>query len=172
MELTGFSARFGEKVVFDRANFAFPDRGVTLLAGESGIGKTTLLRALFAKYPESGFLFQEDRLLEWRTARQHMLDVMPRPDEAKAARMLELVELSGEAERYPRELSGGMRRRLALGRCLALGGEVLLLDEPFAGVDVPRQERILARIRQLGKPVILTGHGKELEEWCDHLIRL
>lgn len=172
MEVRDLTVRFGEKVVFDRAAFSFPEEGVTLLGGESGIGKTTLLRALFEKYPDCAFLFQEDRLLPWRRAEENILDVMDTPDRAAARRWLELVELEGEGERYPRELSGGMSRRLALGRCLALGGRAYLLDEPFAGVDTARAERILKRIRKLGVPVILTGHSPELREWVDHIIEL
>lgn len=172
MELRDLTVRFGDKVVFDRANFTFPDRGVTLLSGESGVGKTTLLRALLNWYPECAFLFQEDRLLPWRRVEEHILDVMGKPDREKARAFLALVELEGEEDRYPRELSGGMRRRLALGRCLALGGRAYLLDEPFAGVDLERAERILNRIRRLDRPVILTGHTSELKTWADYEIQL
>lgn len=172
MELRNLTVRFGEKTLFDGADFTFPDTGVTLLSGASGIGKTTLLRALFEAYPDCAFLFQEDRLLPWRTAEEHILDVMEAPDKAAAAGWLAMVELDGEEKRYPRELSGGMRRRLALGRCLALGGRAYLLDEPFAGVDIQRAERILSRIRALGVPVILTGHSPELKDWCDRAISL
>ncbi len=137
------------------------------------MGKTTLLRALFAAYPaDSAFLFQEDRLLPWRTVAQHLTDVMPPARRGEASRWLELVELTGEERSYPAQLSGGMARRLALGRCLALPSTRLLLDEPFAGVDLPRQERILERIKALGKAVVMTGHSPELERWADHVIQL
>ena len=173
MELRDLSVRFGDKVVFDHRDFTIPDSGLTLLTGPSGVGKTTLLNALFAKCPrDTAYHFQEDRLLPWRTVRQHLTDVMARRCWEEIPDILDLVELAGEEDRYPAELSGGMARRLALGRCLALGGRRYLLDEPFAGVDLPRQERILRGLRALGKPILLTGHQGELGNWVDQVITL
>lgn len=172
MELRDLTVAYGEKVVFDHRDFEFPDRGLALLTGPSGIGKTTLLRALLAKYPDSAFLFQEDRLFPRRTARQQLLDVMEKPDRAKAEELLALVELEGEGDSYPTQLSGGMARRLALARCLALGGARYLLDEPFAGVDGPLQLRILERLKALGKPIVLATHNEALIPHADGVVKL
>ena len=65
-----------------------------------------------------------------------------------------------------------MARRLALARCAALGGEALLLDEPFAGVDPQRAERMLERLRGLGVPVVLATHQPQVLAACDRLIAL
>ena len=172
MEIRDLTVRYGEKVVFDHRDFSIPDQGLTLLSGPSGVGKTTLLKALFERCPAAAFLFQEDRLLPWRTVAQHLTDVMPKSRRGEVPDLLALVELTGEEDSYPHQLSGGMARRLALARCLALGGERYLLDEPFAGVDLPRQRRILEGLRALGKPVLLTGHGGELEAWVDQVLTL
>lgn len=173
MELRDISVRFGDKVVFDHRDFTIPDRGVTVLTGPSGVGKTTLLKALLEAYPkDTAFLFQEDRLFPWRTVEQHLTDVMDKSRWGEAPGILKLVELEGEERSYPAALSGGMARRLALGRCLALGGERYLLDEPFAGVDPARAERIVKGLRALEKPVVLTAHQTELLQWADQVVEL
>ena len=176
------TVRFGEKTVMEHFSLSISDRGITALSGPSGCGKTTLLRVLAGLQPTEGgrvvvpehpvLLFQEDRLLPWRTVGQHITDVLPRARRGEEARWLSLVELQGEAGAMPCTLSGGMGRRLALARALACGGGLYLLDEPFAGVDIPRAARIMERIRGLGSPVLLSGHEAELIGLCDHVVHL
>lgn len=177
------NARFsyGNKVIFRDFSLELPKTGITALQGPSGCGKTTLLRLLTGlERLESGeitgissrdaaFLFQENRLLSWRNVRQHITDVMPRTSSVPPEFYLELVELGEEGRSLPRELSGGMGRRLALARCLALERPVLLLDEPFAGVDPERAKRILSRIRNLGKTVILVSHQEAILAETDRI---
>lgn len=171
---------FGEKEILRDFALTLPECGITVLRGPSGCGKTTLLRVLAGleildsgevqgiSPEETAFLFQENRLLPWRTVRQHITDVLPRSRWGETERWLALVELEGEGESFPAQLSGGMARRLALARCLALGGKLYLLDEPFAGVDPERAQRILARLRQLETPVVLVSHEEFLR--ADHTI--
>jgi ABC-type nitrate/sulfonate/bicarbonate transport system ATPase subunit len=180
--LEHITVRFGEKTVLEQFSAVLPERGITALAGPSGCGKTTLLRVLAGLQPvDAGrvalpgracLLFQEDRLLPWRTAGEHIADVLPRARRGEVPRWLALAELEGEAQRYPAELSGGMGRRLALARCLACGGEVLLLDEPFTGVDLPRAARIMARIRALEVPVLLSSHQPEILAQCSQVLEV
>ena len=181
--LEGVTVAFGERTVLDRVDAALPESGVTVLSGPSGRGKTTLLRVLAGlQKPDAGrvtvrpeevaLLFQEDRLFPWRTARQHIEDVLPRARRGEWARWLSLVELDGEGASRPAALSGGMRRRLALARTLALGGRWYLLDEPFTGVDQARAERILERIRSLGTPALLASHEAFVLERADRVISL
>lgn len=178
------SLSYGEKEVLKNFSLQLPQKGITALRGPSGCGKTTLLRLLGGlERPASGriegispgqtaFLFQENRLFPWRSVEQHLADVMPRPDRAKARALLELVELSGEEGRYPRELSGGMGRRLALARALALERQLLLLDEPFAGVDPARAVRIMKRLKGSGYAAILVSHEDRITETADRVIDL
>ena len=170
--------------MLDRFSLEIPKSGLTALSGPSGCGKTTLLRVIAGlETPEAGtvsgitpkqtaFLFQEDRLLPWRTVGQHITDVLPRARRGELSDWLAFAELSGEENTYPAALSGGMARRLALARCAALGGDLLLLDEPFAGVDAERTARIINRLRQLGLPVILSSHQAPVLAACDAIIPL
>lgn len=182
IELKELTLSYGEKLVLDRFSAELPDAGVIGLTGPSGCGKTTLLRALGGLVkPISGeirgldpertaFLFQENRLLPWRTAEQQVADVLPRERRGEAGEWLKLVELEGEGAAKPSELSGGMARRLAIARCAALGCGVLLLDEPFAGVDGERALRILGRLRRQSGLIILVSHEEPVLAACDRVI--
>lgn len=181
MEVKDLHVSFGDKAVLSRFSLTLPDRGITALSGPSGCGKTTLLRVMAGLERGGGtvslpgraaLLFQEDRLLPWLTAEQNIAAVLPRPLRSEAGRFLALTELEEEGGAYPGELSGGMGRRLSLARALALGREVLLLDEPFTGVDLPRASRILDRIRALEVPVVLTSHEPGILALCDTVFSL
>ena len=175
---------FGDKAVLDRFSLTIPDRGVTALTGPSGCGKTTLLRVLAGlEQPQSGsvegvspreaaILFQDDRFLPWRTLEQHLTDVLSKEDRGRVPALLALVELEGEERSLPAALSGGMGRRLALARCLALPARLYLLDEPFAGVDLPRALRILDRLKDLHTPVLLVSHEPAVLAAADNVIEL
>lgn len=184
IKLENITLRYGGKLVLDRFSLELPGRGFTALSGPSGCGKTTLLRVLAGlAAPECGtvsgidpartaFLFQEDRLLPWRTVRQHIADVLPRARRGEVGKWLAFAEMEGEGDAYPAGLSGGMARRLALARCAALGGELLLLDEPFAGVDPARTARMLERLRALDVPVVLASHQSQVLSACERMIAL
>jgi sulfonate transport system ATP-binding protein len=128
------------------------------LVGASGCGKTTLLRiiaGLDQQYrgevrwngtpvtgpsPERGLLFQEDSLFPWMTVEQNLAFALPKrlgPDERRRAvqEALQLIDLEVFADKYPEKLSGGMLRRVALARTLIPKPQLLMLDEPFTGVD-------------------------------------
>lgn len=173
---------YGEKTVLRDLSLKLPDEGITAICGPSGCGKTTLLRILGGLerlqsgsvtgiLPEqTAFLFQENRLLPWRTAEQHITDVLPREKRAEAAIWLDIVELGSEKTAFPSSLSGGMCRRLALARCLALGGKVLLLDEPFAGIDTERAKRILSRLRERNVPILMVSHEESVLASADRIV--
>ena len=184
IQIEGLSLAYGDKRVLEDFSLSLPDRGVTALSGPSGCGKTTLLRVLAGlQRPDAGrltgldpartvLLFQENRLLPWRTVEQQLTDVLPRPRRDEAARLLALAGLTGEQEHLPAALSGGMARRLALVRALALGRRYLLLDEPFTGVDAPRAEALMAAVRAAGTPVLLAAHERHTLSLADTVVYL
>lgn len=184
IQVENVTLRYGDKLVLDRFSLEISGEGLTALSGPSGCGKTTLLRVMAGlEKPESGavsgvdpartaFLFQEDRLLPWRTAERQIADVLPRSRREEAGRWLAFAELEEEGDAYPAALSGGMARRLALARCAALGGELLLLDEPFAGVDAERTARMLERLRALNIPAVLATHQPQVLAACDRIFSL
>lgn len=181
IEVKNLSLAYGEKAVLKNFSLELPDKGVIGFTGPSGSGKTSLLRTLAGLVrPDSGgitgldagqtaFLFQENRLLPWRTVEQHITDVLPRERRGETEQWLALAELEGENRSYPLSLSGGMARRLAVARCAALGGEVLLLDEPFTGVDTERAVRMLTRLKELGKTILLVSHEELILAACDRV---
>lgn len=182
MRVENLTVRYGNKTVLDNIMLTIPEEGLTFLSGPSGIGKTTLLRVLSGltvpqegKVERSGpavMLFQEDRLFPGLTALEQVETVLPKSRRGEALGWLELVELSDDRDKTPGELSGGMARRLALSRALAVEGELWLLDEPFAGVDRERACRILERLKALNRPMLLTGHDPDLAKQCDRTITL
>ena len=184
MRCEDLTLSFGDKRVLDHFSLELPLRGITALRGPSGCGKTTLLRVLTGlERPQGGqvrglspgdtaILFQENRLFPWRTVEQHLTDILPREERGRADNLLSLVELSEERSSYPGSLSGGMGRRLALARCLALHARLYLLDEPFAGVDLPRALRILDRLRETDRAFLLVSHEEPILSRADQVLTL
>jgi NitT/TauT family transport system ATP-binding protein len=138
------------------------------LVGPSGSGKSSLLRAAIGLQPplkgtidpevapsEIGILFQDDALLPWKTARENValgltLNGMPRQQaREQAERWLERLALAGFGDRFPRHLSGGQRKRVALAQVLARAPKLLLMDEPFASLDAIVRTRIIQDVAEL-----------------------
>jgi NitT/TauT family transport system ATP-binding protein len=160
-----------------------------VIVGPSGCGKSTLLdllgglatptagRILVDGRPitgpglDRGVVFQQYALLPWRTAQGNVefgleaKNVPRRERVAKAREYLGLVGLESFADRYPHELSGGMKQRVAIARSLAFDPEVLLMDEPFAALDAQTrdglQDELLRIWERTGKTVVFITHGIE-----------
>ena len=172
MKITDLCVSFGDKKVLDHFSSEFGP-GITLLTGPSGYGKTTLLHTIAGLItPDSGeitgrperisLMFQEDRLFPWLNALQNIQIVCD--DKELAMKLLSAVELEKEALSRPESLSGGMRRRVSFARALAFPADLLLLDEPFKGMDLPLIRRLAPLIQNLTIPVILSSHSPEEQE--------
>lgn len=175
IELVDVYKRFGAQMVLRGVNWQIGAGEQWLLSGASGIGKTTLLRIVTGlEKPDSGavlceedirfaMVFQEDRLLEARSALENVLLVCQGRQDAPRARAL-LAELLPEGtpeDRAVAQLSGGMRRRVALARALAAQSDVLVLDEPFTGLDEQTRARAASCIERHrdGRALLLAAHG-------------
>lgn len=179
VDIKNLSFNYGEKEVLSHFNLRVRKGERLCIKAPSGFGKTTLLRLICGlEKPQSGsveippetkisVVFQEDRLLPWLSVEKNLLFVMENADEAlvkkKAKECLSAVELAEEAKSFPAALSGGMARRAALARALAAEWNLLLLDEPFSGIDQAKKEKIASFMRRQfeGKTVILVSHDPE-----------
>ena len=176
LELNQIDVAFGSKKVLKNASLSVPAAARVALMGPSGCGKTTLLRvALGLQIPDTGTVenrfsrpaavFQEPRLLPWRSAKENVnLVLSDGPEtEKEASEWLERVDLAEAAGLFPAELSGGMLQRLSLARALAYGPDLLVLDEPFKGLDEALRGRMLALIAQTTPQcaILLATHSEE-----------
>jgi NitT/TauT family transport system ATP-binding protein len=175
----------GAEPVLEGAGLELAAGQFVSLVGPSGSGKSSLLRAVMGLQEisagsihtdgldpnEIGILFQDDALLPWRTAIQNVaLGLRLRGADERAATAeaeiwLERLGLKGLESRYPRELSGGQRKRVALAQVLALKPRLLLMDEPFASLDAIVRARVTQDVVDLvesqGIGVLLVTHDLE-----------
>ncbi len=172
LKIINISKEFNGKTVLNNFSAVIEPKGMTAFFGGSGCGKTTLLKIIMGLItPDSGLVegidglklaavFQEDRLLEWATAADNVMFVMKKKDKKKALELLELMLIDEAAAKRASELSGGMKRRLALARALAVTSDLLILDEPFSGLDDKTKAHVMNIIKRYGQKqtVIFVSH--------------
>jgi NitT/TauT family transport system ATP-binding protein len=184
MRVRDLTISYGSEPVLEGVNLAVGDGRFVSLVGPSGSGKSSLLRAVIGlQQPLSGtvetnlarsqlgILFQDDALLPWKTARDNValglsFNGMERSKAlAEAEAWLERLDLVGFGDRFPRHLSGGQRKRVALAQVLALKPKLILMDEPFASLDAIVGARVVrdvvALVERGGISVLLVTHDLE-----------
>ena len=186
LELKDVSVSFGEHAVLTGCSLHLAPGERIALMGPSGCGKTTLLRiALSLQMPDDGTVvlharkpaavFQEPRLLPWLTALENVNLVLSDAAETlpAARRWLKRMELADAAGMYPHELSGGMQQRVSLARALSVTPDLLVLDEPFRGLDAALRTQITETVAsvlsdttasdpaQPGTALLLATHSEE-----------
>jgi len=154
LEFTQVTKSFSKRVILDNISFRLENSRVLAILGPSGIGKTTILRlaagtlksdtgAVLSDHQRVGYIFQEPRLLPWRSALANVALVLKgskvltgKDQVERAMLMLKRLGLEGFENHYPAQLSGGMRQRVAIARAFVIEPGLLLMDEPFTGLDL------------------------------------
>ncbi len=194
VEFKSISKKYKKLPVIKDLSFTAPADRITVILGPSGAGKTTVLRLIAGlERPESGELYFNDRLVSSRknileprkrkigivfqdlalwphwTNLQNIMFVINNRNrntrKEKACKLLEMVHLKDKATKYPSELSGGEKQRIAIVRALASDPEILLLDEPFSNLEKSLRERLLEEFKLLissrNITVIYVTHNQE-----------
>lgn len=184
-----FASDDREVVALKDINLDIPSGQFVCLLGPSGCGKSTLLNAIAGfslpssgsiaadgkvvngPGPERGMVFQEYALFPWMTVEKNIAFGLEIKGQSKSqieqtvSALLQKLGLSDFRQRYPKDLSGGMRQRVAIARVLALDSPILLMDEPFGALDAltrrSLQDELLRIWSELGKTVIFVTHSIE-----------
>lgn len=191
LDFQGVRIELGGREILSPIDFSVAAGEFVCVIGPSGCGKTTLLRAAAGFLPPSGgqvlragqpvsgpsrevaFVFQDygRALLPWRSVAGNIALALEAAGVAKAdrpariAHVLETVGLSGHADRFPAQLSGGMQQRVQIARCLAQQPQIMLMDEPFGALDAMTreslQDEVSRLVRQTGLTVLFVTHDLE-----------
>jgi NitT/TauT family transport system ATP-binding protein len=174
--------KFDSQTVFENLNLDIPLNRTTVLSGPSGSGKTTMLRMIagldrdytgsVTGVPDTiSFMFQEDRLLPWKDVKGNiefvLKDIMDKTEiDTAIKKIIDGVQLTGHENKKPSELSGGMKRRVALARAFCYPSKLVILDEPFNGLDAQLKNDMAGLFDRLfiktGKTAIIVTHDTEV----------
>lgn len=184
MKISNLTKKFGSKVIFENFNFEFKEKNITYIIGESGSGKTTLLRIIagldkdyqgnIEKNDSISYVFQEPRLFPSINVSEN-ISISSETSKYTVTELLDMLELTGEAESSISSLSGGMKMRVALARALYNDSDIFLMDEPFSALDEDLKSRILPKVFKLlkDKTVIIVSHNlDEANNYADTILNL
>lgn len=181
VDIKGLTLAFGQHILFNQFDFAIKQGRWLALLGASGIGKSTLLRAIAGLEQEAilqgniscigkiAWLAQQDSLYPWLSVLdnvqlyQHLTHSKNEHSRQKALHLLEQVNMSAHLHKPCYQLSGGQRQRVALARTMMLDADIILLDEPFSGLDAITRYQLQRLTCQLfaEKTLILITHDPQ-----------
>ncbi len=182
--LTSVSKNFDGKSVLKNVSFTFKSGETTCIKGASGCGKTTLLRIIagleekdsgtISGVPEKiSYVFQEDRLCEDFSAVSNIMAVIGHALKKDMVQQhLKELGLGSSMNKPVRELSGGMKRRVAIARAVCYDSELLILDEPFKGLDVKLRQSVMDYIKSHanGRTIICVTHDPAEAEYMGGML--
>ncbi|WP_039657248.1 ABC transporter ATP-binding protein [Clostridium tyrobutyricum] len=171
---------YNQNSVFHDFNIEFQNHKINIVLGTSGCGKTTLLNIIagidkdykgqvVVDRNSISYMFQEDRLLPNKTVLENIIFVLKshmkkEQFENIANKYVKIMELEKFKYKFPYELSGGMKRRVALGRTIAYNNNLILMDEPFKGLDDRLKDRIMDEVLKIhedrNNTMIIVTHDK------------
>jgi putative ABC transport system ATP-binding protein len=192
LKIKNVTKSFNDKVILKNFSYEFPDKGIVAIIGESGIGKTTLLRLiagldkdycgeiLCGGSKNVSFAFQEYRLFDELTALENVVcAISSTKSEAVNSQAIELLQEVGfstaDMNLYPGALSGGMKQRISLCRAFMKKANILLLDEPTKELDRDNANKILDIITDISKErlvIIVTHSSNDLEYLSANLLQI
>ncbi len=206
ISLDGVTVRFVDQVAVNNLTFSVKSEEVVAVLGQTGAGKSTVLNLILGQIkastgtvvvegcdPHANYYalrgkvavsFQTDRLLPWRSARENVelgLEILGSPDKTRsalAAEWLNRLKLSAaHHDKYPHQLSGGMRQRVSLARALVIDPDLILLDESFSQLDHVTSKALrtdfLSLVKGLRKTCVLVTHRiDDALEMADRIIVL
>lgn len=166
------SFSYGDKKILSDFDLTIKNGERIALLGNSGSGKTTIMKLaaeiekkqsgnIESSFVKASYIFQEDRLLPWCSAIENITFAGASEETAKG--LLDKTGLSEYADKLPEELSGGMKRRLAIARALSIDADMFFIDEPLHGLDINSAKDILKLIagKIEGKSALIITHSPE-----------
>lgn len=172
LEITALCYKIAQNDIIKDFNLKLKQGEIVTLFGASGCGKSTLLRCIagilepesgLIKAPKSAFVFQEHSLFENLNAFENIALTMPKPDKEWILEQFRLFYLDEkDMQKYPSQLSGGMRARVAFIRALAYDAPLFLLDEPFSGLDFSVKkvlaQKLIEKVKRQSCSALLVTH--------------
>lgn len=197
LDFRNVSFSYGNNKILDNFSFYLNKGEILLIRGKSGIGKSTILRLIsgleilksgniflddvdiskeLIEKRNVGYLFQEYALFPHMNVEKNISYGMKNPSKEKIKEFLNLIELNGYEKRYPSELSGGEKQRVALARSLASYPKVLLLDEPFSSLNEELKDKLRLELKNILKSIgistIIVSHDKDDGLIADRIIEM